>query len=399
MSMLDKHARNVFDSAILLGSANLPFREIAKINDVPLDFNAAEATRLNRIFPGCDNLNEIELHGQDLLHSLFHADEEFLVSFNPLSGTQANQIVYNAVLEKDSIVLALDPKSGGHSSHIDFIGKYFRVITYGYDAKNQTINYNELEQVCLLHRPSLVIAGCSSFPLKVDYKRISSICKSVSAYLLADISHTALYIMNGEHPNPFECADFITFTTHKSTRGPRGAILAYKREHLELFENSIFPVSQGAPIASQIVSKVLMLEILSSRDITSYSKKMLRYSHIFIEEMLKQGLDIWTGSSDTHLCVLNLGSYTSNSFEVQKNFEKNNILVNACYLPNEAEMTGIRLGFMMLATLNVADEDFMSIVKVIHSLIADHKLSHKTQISDIMNPYYQRFYGKGGYNS
>lgn len=397
IEQLEKQNKNLMNTAVLLGSANLPFPEIHAINAYLLDYNAAEGKRFQRIFPGCQELDTIEAYGEECLKELFHIPNHFKFSFNPLSGTQANQIVYNAMLKPDSIILSLSLRSGGHMSHIDYLKKYYQVIEYHFSEEKEGLDYNEIEYLCEKYHPELLIAGASSYPLLIRYDLIGEICKKNKCLLLADISHTALYIMENLQPNPFEWADFITFTTHKTTRGPRGAILAYNCKYEPQIDFSIFPVSQGAPIFSQICAKVIMLETLLKQNRGEYCNRIFHLTDLFIKELKKNGIPLWIGRTDTHLCIADLHKYNSftSADEFQKLFEESGIYVNTCYLPSDnAIPNGIRFGLMMLATLDINDTDLKLLSNLIVKIIQSKKTISNKCVSEIMSPYYINYWRK-----
>lgn len=397
LEKISEYINNSYNSAILLGSANLPFPSILGLTKLPLDYNAAEGYKNNRIFPACDELNSIENYGEDIINSLFNTSEKYCVSFDPLSGTQANYAIYNAILEPGDVVLSLAQSSGGHSSHYDYLKKNYILKEYNYNEQEKDIDYKQISNLCDEFHPKLVIAGASSFPLAIKYNVLSDICKQSNSLLLADISHMVIYIMSGLHSNPFHYADFITFTTHKTTRGPRGAILACKEKFISQINASIFPLTQGAPIYSQICAKVLMLEELQRNDLLEYSKRILLLSNKFMEYCRLQNIPLWISHTDSHICVLDTTNLLINASTVQKRLEKNNILVTSCLLPNDKNIPhGIRFGFMMLATLGINLKDFNSLLDYIIKNITNEDVCCKEQIEELMKPYYERFFQEGG---
>lgn len=388
---INNYLKKFLTSAVMLGSANLPFERILSVNQLPLDFNAAEGMNGHRLFPACENLDKIESHGIELLNKLFDNKYNMQFSFAPLSGTQANQIVYNAMLNKNDTVLALSVSSGGHPSYIDFIKKYYRLIEYRYNEEKNDIDYDQIEYLCKTHTPKLLIAGTSTYPCDIKFDILRTICSKYGILLLGDISHTVLYIMSKKHTNAFEFCDFITFTTHKTTRGPRGAILAYRNEFSREIEHSIFPLSQGAPIYSQIVNKVIMLEELYKMNLDEYCNSILSLSKDFIDFMKSKGYVFWTGHTDTHLCILQT-PIPIQQYDVMKLMQDNNIWINQCTFDSFGKKQGIRFGFMMLATLKIKKSDFYEIANIVHMILSNPNSNYKSQITEIMLPYYKSIY-------
>lgn len=391
-TLLNEHFEKLKGTVVMLGSANLPYAEVNYINNLPLNFNAAEGKRFNRAFPGCHELDSIEAYGETLLNSLFYTQEKYLVSFDPLSGTQANQIVYNAVLKPKSIVLSLALTSGGHSSHIEYLKKEHTVIEYHYNEEVGDIDYEEIYQLCQKYHPQMIISGASSYPLLIRYDILGDICKKNNCYLLADISHTALYIIEGNHPTPFGVADFITFTTHKTTRGPRGAILAYRKKYEGEINFSIYPLTQGAPIFTQNCAKVMMLEKLSKRKKNIYCQKILRLSALFIDVMADNSIPLWLNRTDTHLCILDLHGFPQTAEFYQELLEECGIYANACFLPKDDKVkTGLRFGFMYLATLQISDCDFIKVCNIIGKIIKHGIMTPPIKVADIIIPYFIKY--------
>lgn len=391
-TLLEQYTENLSGTAIMLGSANLPFHEVNWIKGLPLDFNAAEGKRFERLFPGCSELDQIERYGEELFHSMFKFSEKYNVSFDPLSGTQANQIVYNAILKPGSTVLALSVQSGGHCSHIDYLKKYHTVIEYHYNKQINNIDYHEIDMLCSKYSPDLLIAGASSFPLSIKYDVLGKIARKYNVLLLADISHTVLYILEQLHVSPFGEADFVTFTTHKTTRGPRGAILSYKNKFAQAIEKSIFPVSQGAPIYTQICCKVAMLECLKKRTKNEYCNSILKLTQLFIQNMKRASIPLWIDHSDTHLCILDLSGFPNSISYYQKLLEDSGIYANASFLPDDNDKkSGLRFGFMYLATLNIMENDFIKLINIIIQIIQTGIPFNKDETSMIIRPYYRKY--------
>lgn len=390
--LLTQYCANLKGTAVMLGSANLPYTEVQYINNLCLDFNAAEGKRFNRFFPGCQTLDMIEDYGEKIMIELFDLSADYRTSFDPLSGTQANQIVYNAVLSSGSNILALSLKSGGHPSHIEYLKRNHTVIEYHYNEKEGDIDYAEIAKLCEQYAPQMIIAGASSYPLHIKYDILGEICRKNNSYLLADISHTVLYILEGIHPSPFGIADFITFTTHKTTRGPRGAILVYKKDYADTINFSISPLSQGAPIFTQICAKVIMLEKLFFREKMKYCEKIFHLSSIFIDIMNQNFIPLWINKTDTHLCILNVTQFYKTAENYQEIFEESGIYVNACFLPNDVEnKNGLRFGFMYLATLDITEQDFIQLCKYIVEILITEQPISNLKINDIIEPYFKHY--------
>lgn len=374
-SILEQEYLKYNDSFNLIGSANYPFRSVLEAASHPINLNPAEGFPGKRYFPNCENLDDIEEYGISLLKILFNLPEDLEVSLQPHSGTQANHIVFNGILERDDVVLIFRNDSGGHVSHSFFAKKYYKVIEYGVD-ENGWLNYTELHDLVKKHSPKIVVAGASSYPREIDYKLIGRLCHENGALLLADISHTALYCLEGVHVSPVKYADFITFTTHKTTRGPRSGVIFYRKRYSRLIRKSIFPITQGAPKFSEILAKTIMCIELTKMNREAYIKKVLSYGDYFSDFMVSNGIKVYTGGTDSHLVVLDLQGQEINGLEAELRLESINIFANRNMVPNDplppSKSSGLRFGFLTLASLDFSIDDFKKLTQIIFNRLFDN---------------------------
>lgn len=372
------------NSFILIGSANIPFLSIIENVEPIFNYNPVEGFINSRVSPGCSNIDKIENIGNSLAKQLFnYKTNEYKMSLNPVSGTAANQIVYNAILEQNDTILIMNLESGGHISHYHYLEKYFSVLSYNV-TKDGYIDYQQLDNLCNKYKPKLIIAGASSYPREIHYDTIYQISKKHNAFLLADISHTAIYILNKTHVSPFGFADFITITTHKTTRGPRSGLLFYKNEFQKDIEFSIFPLTQSAPRYTDILAKVIMFKELTNMNIEKYVNKVLTYSKYFSNYMKEKGLKVYTNGTDTHLVILELGC---NAKRIQANLMKNKILVDICSVPN-GRNNALRFGFLIIAFLKLTITDFISLCNIVYQIICeDSYVNHQELVAKTIKPY------------
>lgn len=388
--LMEIEYHNICNYANLIGSANYAFPSVLKALDTPFNINPSEGSIGKRYFPLCSCIDELEIIGDKLIKKLFNIDDNYFSNLEPHSGTQANQIVYNSVLNKGDTVIAMDSKSGGHVSHHFFLKKYYNLVEYGV-TNSEIIDYDMIEYLCKKYHPKLLIAGCSSYPRQVNYKIIGEICKKYDVKLLADISHTVIYIMNGDHISPFKYADFITFTTHKTTRGIRGGIVIYKREYMDAINKSVFPDIQGAPKFNEILAKVVMLEELSNLDIPKYIEKIQTITNTFVECFKKNKINMYTSGSDTHLITINLSKNNLTGKKCEDLLKEQYILVNRNSLPNDPlgpiTTSGIRMGTLSLATLDMTKNDYTMISNIIVDTIRNQQIIDPHSVKDIMSKY------------
>lgn len=373
----------------LIGSANYPFPSVLKALDTPFGLNPSEGSRGHRFFPHCASLDELESLGENLCRSFFQAPN-YDVNLEAYSGTQANHAVYQSILRDGDRVLAMASSSGGHVSHNAYVGERWNLSTYSVD-EDGVLDYEALRNLSCTIKPKLIIAGCSSYPKKIDYPAISRIAKECGAYLLADISHTALYVATGYHPSPFGYADFVTFTTHKTTRGIRGGVIMNLPEYTPRVNRAIFPLEQGAPKANEILAKVVMFSELREMDSRAYMSRILDASVSFQNFFRKQGFHLFANGSDSHLIVLDLRAFPYSGKHYEELLEESHILVNRNQIPNDPrspyETSAIRIGVLTLATMAMCKEDQLTIADMISTSINSNTPSSGEAVQLLLSKY------------
>lgn len=272
-NIMDIEYGRVSNYVNMIGSANYPFPSVLQALDTPFSANPSEGRRGHRYFPLCDSIDWLEEESERLIQKLFQCND-YYCNIEPYSGTQANQIVYHAALKKGDTVLAMAPNSGGHVSHYFYIKEFYNLVEYSLGADG-LINYDEIQQLCMQYKPKLLISGCSSYPRQIDYRKLSEICHKYETLLLADISHTAIYVITGQHTSPVGYADFITFTTHKTTRGIRGGVVLCTRQYQKAIDRAVFPIIQGAPKFTEILAKTIMFAELDNINLNDYVQKLM----------------------------------------------------------------------------------------------------------------------------
>ncbi|MCT4602883.1 MAG: serine hydroxymethyltransferase [Marinifilum sp.] len=373
----------------LIGSSNYPFKSVVKALGTAIFTNPAEGFKEKRYFPMCSNLDELENYADEQVKEFFNYSDAYEVSLQPHSGTQANQIVYNAVLNPNDTVLALRMDCGAHVSHSTIVKKYYNLVEYG--IADELIDYDGIEKLCSIHKPKLLIAGTSSYPRQIRYDILHRICKKYSVLLLADISHTAIFIASKHHISPFEYADFITLTTNKTTRGPRGGAIVFQKKYRMKIQRAIFPITQGSPKYNDILAKTVMFVELNNMDIAAYTNKILSLSQEFAQFFMSKGIKVYTGGTDCHLVVLDLQEQGKSGVDCEKSLEEINVLVNRNSVPNDPQPphigSGLRFGFLTLATLNFDHSDFCVLKNIIFKQLFEAKQFSKNDIYDIISRY------------
>lgn len=394
LNALSNELNIINNQIIMFASASLPFKSVYNCLSEPINFNPAEGSVNNRFFAGCKNIDKIEQITKDLTIDFFKLNQEdYGACVQPYSGSQANQIVYNAILETGkSCVLAMSPLAGGHVSHWKYLNKFYQLETYGTD-ENGILDYNKIEEICASKKIDLLIVGASSYPRLIDSKKIFNICKTYNIKLLADISHTVIYESIKED-SIIKNADFITFTTHKTTRGIRGGIILYKKDYEELINQSCFPLTQGAIKLNEILAKAMMFIELKKYNIPNFIDKIKKYKNYFVEYMQNKNVPIFTNGSDIHYVTI----YFDNNM-TGKNAE--NILANIGILSNRNKVKiknnifeGLRIGFLYLACIKFQLSDFKVLVDIIYDELFTNIHHTSIEVSSLIQKYnvLNRFY-------
>lgn len=390
--ILDSYNKDQNSIINLAACISYPFSDVLKIQSFPLATLPTEGVVRKRFFPRCTSLDDIEIYSEELCLKLFNLNNsEYGVSIQPNSGTQANQIVYNAIIENNDYILSLSPRDGGHISHT-YTGKG-TVKYYHLDTKFD-IDYEELKDLLIKYKPKLIIVGASSYAKEFDYKKIYDIVQSSNSktLILADICHSVLYIMGNAHKNIFPFVDFATFTMDKCLRGPQGGVLIYRQNFKEMVENSIFPKTQGGPTQTILFAKCVCFINLLSININSYAQKVISNTELFIYFLNKYGIDIVYPKSTTHIILINLSNLKITGKDAELLLFKNKILVNRNQIPNDTlgplTTSGIRIGTVGITNLEYTQEDIKKLAIIIANLLK-YKIFDKDAYQFLLHKYHQ----------
>lgn len=393
-SIVDMHWSLIRDWIHLLASACYPFPEVMKSLAEPMCVFPIEGLPGERYFPGTSVMDAIENRSEELLRSIFSLDERYRATIQPHSGTQANQIVFNAVLKPNDVVLSLRPSDGGHISHKILIGRRNKVIFYplGDDA---LIDYEALEQLALRERPKLIIAGGSACPREIDFSTIGQIAARTGALFHTDVSHTATFIAAGVHASVFPGADFVSFNMVKNMRGPNGGVLIYRSEHHRNITRAIFPDTQGGPNENTMFAKLVALENLLKIDLRDYAQRMVEISRLIANTLSERGLQLVTGGTDSHQVLIDLRKQGLTGAKAEQICEQHRVLVNRNLVTQDTQKpwitSGIRLGTSCITILEYSDQD----VKRLAHWIADRLTSvNDTNPIDLIDELTAKYNGK-----
>lgn len=332
----------------------------------------AEGKPHKRYYNGCEHIDVIEEIAQKRACKLFQMDH---ANVQPHSGAQANMAVFMATMKPGDRVLSMDLSNGGHLSHgspVNFSGMYYDVKSYGIN-ENGEIDYDNVRKIAHAHKPKLIICGASNYSKIIDFKKFKEIADEVGALLLADIAHIAGLVAAGEHPSPAPYCDFVTTTTHKSLRGPRGGITMCKEEFAAAIDKAVFPGLQGGPLEHIIAGKAVALLEASKPEFKEYAKQIIKNAKALAQGLMDEGMDIVGGMTENHLMTLDLRRTGKTGKDMANVLEKVGITANKNTVPNDPQSpfvtSGIRLGTPAVTTRGFKEEDMTEVAKIIASAI------------------------------
>ena len=359
------------DHVELIASENYVSCAVMEAQGSQLTNKYAEGYPGKRYYGGCEYVDIVEQLAIDRVKELFGAE---YANVQPHSGSQANQAVYASVLKPGDTILGMSLAHGGHLTHgasVNISGKLYNAITYGLD-ENEILDYAEVERLALEHKPKMIVAGASAYALQIDWAKFREIADKVGAYLFVDMAHYAGLIAGGEYPNPVPFCDFVTTTTHKTLRGPRGGvILCRDNTHEKALNSSIFPSLQGGPLMHVIAAKAVAFKEALQPEFKQYAKQVKINAAAMAEELVKRGLRIVSGRTESHVFLVDLQPMKITGKAAEAALGKANITVNKNAIPNDPEKpfvtSGIRIGSAAMTTRGFNEAD----ARVLANLVAD----------------------------
>ena len=355
----------------LIASENFVSNDILKAAGSILTNKYAEGYPGKRYYGGCEYIDEIETIAIENAKKLFNVK---YANVQPHSGSSANMAVYMALLNKGDKILSMKLDSGGHLTHGNpksFSGQDYNFIFYGVDKETGIIDYEELEKIAKIEKPKLIIAGASAYSKIIDFKKIKKIADSINAYFMVDMAHIAGLVATGMHPSPCQIADVITFTTHKTLRGPRGgAILTNDEEIAKKINSALFPGMQGGPLMHIIAAKAICFENAMSDDFKKYQEQTLKNAKALCQTLIDEDFKIISGLTDNHLMLVDVkSSINMTGKEAEAILESINITCNKNMIPYDEEKpfvtSGIRIGSPAMTSRGLKEDDFVKIGKII----------------------------------
>ncbi|MDK4684347.1 serine hydroxymethyltransferase [Kingella negevensis] len=359
------------DHIELIASENYVSYAVMEAQGSQLTNKYAEGYPSKRYYGGCEHVDVAEQLAIDRVKKLFSAK---YANVQPHSGSQANQAVYASVLKPGDTILGMSLAHGGHLTHgasVNASGKLYNAITYGLD-ENEVLDYAEVERLALEHKPKMIVAGASAYSLEIDWARFREIADKVGAYLFVDMAHYAGLVAGGEYPNPVPFADFVTTTTHKTLRGPRGGvILARDLTHEKALNSAVFPNLQGGPLMHVIAAKAVAFKEALQPEFKQYTKQVKINAAAMAEELTKRGLRIVSGKTESHVFLLDLRAKHITGKEAEAALGKAHITTNKNAIPNDPEKpfvtSGIRIGSAAITTRGFDEAD----ARALANLVAD----------------------------
>lgn len=390
-------------SLILIASENYVDEEILEAQGCVLTNKYAEGYPSKRYYSGCQFLDEIENIAIERAKTLFHAEH---ANVQPHSGSAANMAVYFAALNLGDKVLGMDIAHGGHLTHgarVSFSGKLYQAAGYQVTKDNEILDYDEIRKVALAEKPKMIIAGASAYPRVIDFKKFREIADEVGAYLMADIAHIAGLVAAGLHPDPIEYAHFVTTTTHKTLRGPRGGMILCKKEFAKAIDSAVFPGIQGGPLMHVITAKAVALGKAMTEDFKEYQRQIIKNAQHLCSSLEKKGYRIVSGGTDNHLFMVDLTSKGLTGKEAQESLEVSGIMINKNLIPFDTKSpnvtSGIRVGTPAVTTRGMKEAEMELIADFIDTVLqkpADVALqaNMRDKVKTLCKrfPFYSRIY-------
>jgi glycine hydroxymethyltransferase len=361
------------DNLLMIASENYASESVIEAQANVMTNKYAEGYPGARYYGGCEYVDEVEILAVERAKRLFGAE---YVNVQPHSGSQANMAVYLSVLKPGDLILGMDLSHGGHLTHgspVSFSGMIYRSIFYGLDQKSQRIDYNQVRDLAKAHKPKIIIAGASAYPRRIDFHHFSEIASETGAYLMADMAHIAGLVAVGLHPSPVGTADFITTTTHKTLRGPRGGLILSQEEHAERLNKAVFPGIQGGPLMHIIAAKAVAFGEALRTEFSGYQRQVVTNARVLAEELMGLGFNLVTGGTDNHLILIDLTRKGITGKEAEGALGQAGIVVNKNSVPFDKRgpriTSGLRLGTPAMTTRGMKEDEMKIIAGFIRKVL------------------------------
>src|SRR5262245_30074703 len=371
---IEREQRRQQDGLELIASENYASRAVMEAQGSVLTNKYAEGLPGKRYYGGCENVDIVERLAIERLLKLFGADR---ANVQPHSGAQANMAVYFAALQHGDTILAMDLAHGGHLTHgmhLNFSGKWFKVIGYGVRKEDERIDFDQMARLAKEHKPKMVVAGASAYPREIDFAAFKQICHDNGALLFVDMAHIAGLVAAEQHQSPVPFAEFVTTTTHKTLRGPRGGVVMCKQEWGQKINSAVFPGLQGGPLMHVIAAKAVSFAEALKPEFKSYASQVIANAKTLAHELERQGVRIVSGGTDNHLLLVDVASRGVTGKIAEESLDQAGITVNKNKIPFDTrpplDPSGIRIGTPALTTRGMKEPEMRTIAGWIGKVLA-----------------------------
>ncbi|WP_312700420.1 serine hydroxymethyltransferase [Sedimentibacter sp.] len=373
--MEEKERQNV--NIELIASENFVSEDVLQAMGSHLTNKYAEGYPGKRYYGGCEFVDKVENLARDRAKKIFGADH---ANVQPHSGSNANFGVYFSVLKPGDKILGMDLSMGGHLTHgspVNMSGSYFNVVFYGVDKETETIDYDKVREIAKLERPKMIVAGASAYSRFIDFKQFREIADEVGAYFMVDMAHIAGLVATGLHPNPVEYADFVTTTTHKTLRGPRGGMILCKEEFAQKIDKAIFPGIQGGPLMHVIAAKAVCFKEAMEDSFKIYQQQVLTNAKTLAKELTDKGFRIVSGGTDNHLMLVDLRNKGLTGKEAEKLLDEIHITTNKNTIPYDPQSpfvtSGLRIGTPAATTRGMKEAEMIELAGIIDNALSKNE--------------------------
>lgn len=357
------------DNIELIASENFVSEAVMEAAGSVLTNKYAEGYPGKRYYGGCEHVDVVENLARDRAKEIFGAE---YVNVQPHSGAQANMAVYFSVLEPGDTILGMNLSHGGHLTHgspVNFSGKLYNFVEYGVDQETEMVDYDVVMELAKKEKPKMIVAGASAYSRKLDFAKFREIADEVDAYLFVDMAHIAGLVATGEHPNPVPYSDFVTTTTHKTLRGPRGGMILCKEKYGKGIDKSVFPGVQGGPLMHVIAAKAVSFKEVLSPEFKIYTKQIIKNAEALSEALSKEGIRIVSGGTDNHLVLLDVSKLGLTGKVAEEALDKIGVTTNKNTIPYDAEgpfiTSGVRVGTAAVTTRGFKETDMVETAEII----------------------------------
>lgn len=384
---MDAELKRQQNNIELIASENIVSPAVMAAAGSHLTNKYAEGLPGKRYYGGCEFVDVAENLARDRLKELFGCEH---CNVQPHSGAQANFAVYFAMLSPGDTIMGMNLSHGGHLTHgspVNISGKYFKIVPYGVSAETERIDYDEMEKIALETKPKMIVSGASAYPRIIDFARIREICDKVGAYMMVDIAHIAGLVAAGLHPSPVPFADFVTTTTHKTLRGPRGGVIMCKEKYAKEIDKAVFPGTQGGPLMHIIAAKATAFKEALSPEFKAYQKQVLQNAKAMAERFKKNGIRLVSEGTDNHLMLLDLRNTGVTGKDLESMLDKVHITVNKNTIPFETASpfvtSGIRVGTPAVTTRGMKEKDCEQIADLISRVVREKESCFKDVLAEV----------------